>query len=239
MHMGIDHLKHRRRQPEWMDSDDIEASLHEQALRGLATVNWLSRSASILWPALWRECRHKSARQVRVLDLACGGGDVLQALAQRAQQRGLPIKFSGCDRSEVALRMAQANADRAGIDIELFPLNVLDDPLPVGFDVIMCSLFLHHLEEADAIGLLRKMAAAAGELVLVNDLRRSVLGYALALVGGRLITRSPVVHVDGPRSVEGAFTLAEVAALAKAAGLANVRIERKWPQRFLLTWRRR
>src|SRR5262249_61298949 len=81
--------------------------------------------------------------------------------------------------------------------------DVLREPLPAGYDAVVCSLFLHHLSAEQAVGLLRRMAAAAGRLVLVNDLARGRAGYLLAYLGTRLLTRSPGVHFDGPRSVEG------------------------------------
>ena len=55
---------------------------------------------------------------------------------------------------------------------------------------------------------------------------------------GRLVTRCDVVHVDGPRSVEGAFTPAEALALAEAAGLRGATARRVWPWRWLMRWDR-
>jgi hypothetical protein len=115
--------------------------------------------------------------------------------------------------------------------------NVLEHGAPVEADVVFCSLFLHHLDEAEAAALLRRMAEAATRLVLVSDLQRSAIGFLYAWVGCRLLSRSRIFHVDGQRSVESAFTADEAAALAKRAGLAGARITRAWPQRWLLEWR--
>jgi len=82
------------------------------------------------------------------------------------------------------------------------------------------------------------MRDAARHLVVVSDLRRTRLGYLFAWVGCRLLSRSRVFHVDGTRSVEAAFTMDEARRLAERAGLAGARIVARWPQRFLLTWRR-
>ena len=71
-----------------------------------------------------------------------------------------------------------------------------------GYDVVTCSLFLHHLDDEQAVAFLRWAAATAAHQVLVNDLERSGLGLALAHVAVRLLTTSDVVHTDGPRSVE-------------------------------------
>ena len=122
--------------------------------------------------------------------------------------------------------------------MHFFVADAANSSLPNGYDVAMCSLFLHHLTNDEAESFLRKMAAAACQLVLVNDLRRSMTGLALAYVGTRLLSRSPVVHIDGALSVRAAFTLAEVRELAERAGLRGAIVMRQWPYRYLLTWRR-
>jgi hypothetical protein len=80
------------------------------------------------------------------------------------------------------------------------------------------------------------MAQAARRLIVVNDLSRSRLGYFVAQVACRTITRSDVVRVDGPRSVAAAFRPCEARRLAQRAGLPGARVRRRWPFRFLLTW---
>jgi hypothetical protein len=81
------------------------------------------------------------------------------------------------------------------------------------------------------------MAEKASRMVLVQDLRRTIVGYVLAYGTLRVISRSHVAHTDGPRSVEGAFSLEEAAELASRAGLQGARVEPCWPQRFQLIWR--
>ena len=72
-------------------------------------------------------------------------------------------------------------------------------------------------------------------MVVVNDLERSRIGLLAAEAGCRVFTRSPVVRIDGPRSVRAAFTMAEAKDLAREAGLQNVRVARRWPFRYVLT----
>ncbi|OYV88703.1 MAG: hypothetical protein B7Z73_07975, partial [Planctomycetia bacterium 21-64-5] len=178
-----------------------------------------------------------ASRPLRILDLASGGGDVAVGLALEARRAGVTVEIDGCDISPVAVTLAQAQACGAGLtQLRFFKHDVVRDELPGDYDVVTCSLFLHHLDEADAVRVMRKMAVSAQRLVLIDDLRRSPLGYALAWTGCRMLTRSPVAQTDGPRSVRAAFTLDEVARLADQAGLGGFRLSRHWPQRFLLSW---
>jgi hypothetical protein len=103
--------------------------------------------------------------------------------------------------------------------------------------VAVTSLFLHHLEAGEAIALLNRMGTQA-RWTIVDDLVRSTWSWLVAYTATRLLTRSPVVHVDGPRSVEGAFTMAELRQLADHAGLEGGQLRRRWPGRMQLIWSR-
>lgn len=227
----------RRRVPEVMDQPGLDAGRHRRALDGLARINWISASSLSLWPAV-RDLARQVGRPVRVLDVATGGGDVPVRLWRRARRHGVPVEVAGCDLSPVAVEHAAARARRLGADVSFFPLDVLAGPLPGGFDIITCSLFLHHLDEGQAVTLLRRMREAAGRLALVNDLVRSRVGWWLAWAGTRLLTCSPVVHFDGPVSVAAAFTMPEALELARRAGWDGATVRRLWPFRFLLRWDR-
>lgn len=219
-----------------MDQPGLQPALHVQALNGLARINRISASDRILWRPLAALARANPGQTIRVLDIASGGGDVPIRLLQRARRAGLVLQLTGVDASATAVAHARAYAKRSGAAVEFATLDVLHEPLPTGFDVLTASLFLHHLDDPEATALLRRMGAAARRLVLVNDLVRSRLGYLAAWLGTRVMTRSPIVHVDGPRSVEAAFTIAEAQRLAEMAGLFGASVTRRWPWRFLLTW---
>jgi 2-polyprenyl-3-methyl-5-hydroxy-6-metoxy-1,4-benzoquinol methylase len=234
----LSRLQYREKHPELMDQPALDTVLHRTALRGLARINHISASDSILWRPIERLAYQNPRRTLRVLDIGTGGGDVLLRLCRRARRANLGIEIAGADRSETAVEYARLQARRERARVEFFQLDVLKNSLPSGFDVIFCSLFLHHLETLEAIELMRRMAHAAGTMMLINDLVRSRLGYLLACIGTRVLSRSPIVHVDGPLSVRAAFTIDEVRQLAAQAGLQGIKLSWQWPFRFLLEWQR-
>ncbi len=230
-------LSRRHLQPEIMDQPGLDPRQHRQALRALRRINFWSGSAGILWRPLLVLAREIAPRPLRVLDLASGGGDVPIRLWHKARSAGLNLTIDGCDVSPVAVEHATEQARQRGADVRFFVADALNDPFSDGYDVILNSLFLHHLTEEQAVSLLSK-AGQAARAVLVNDLVRSRTGLVLARLVTRLLSLSPVVHVDGPRSVEGAYTMEEVRNLAERAGLHGTTIQSRWPSRFLLSWRR-
>jgi SAM-dependent methyltransferase len=229
----------RRRRPELMDQPGLAAAEHARALAGLRRINRVSRSAAMYWPELRRHAAARRGEPLRVLDLASGGGDVAIALALRARQSRLDLLVEGCDKSFEATQIAGEQARARAAQVRFFTLDVLENDIPTGYDIIISSLFLHHLADDDAVGLLGSMAQSAERAILINDLVRGPLEYALAWAGCRLLSRSPIVRHDGPVSVRAAFTIPEAHELAKQAGLHGVRITRHWPGRFLLSWSRR
>jgi 2-polyprenyl-3-methyl-5-hydroxy-6-metoxy-1,4-benzoquinol methylase len=235
-------LQKRRRRPEVMDQPDLDPGRHAHALAGLSRINRLSATERTYWRPLRDLQSRANLSRLRVLDVASGGGDVARRLARLAAEAGLDWTVGGCDLSPVAVEHARSAALQEGSPVQYFVHDVLSGPAPGEWDAVICSLFLHHLDEAQAVAMLRAVGRPADpngpRLVLINDLDRSVVGLVLAHVVSRLLTRSDVVHTDGPRSVEGAFTPAEALALAQTAGLSGAKIRRVWPWRWLLSWSR-
>lgn len=234
----ITDLNQRRRQPELMDDPALAAPSHHAALRGLERINRISRSSGRIWDPLAKLAAQSPGQTLKVLDIATGAGDVPIALWQRAKQAKVNIELAACDTSDRAIRFARERAASQNAAIEFMQLDALRDPLPEGYDVLTCSLFLHHLDEANVITLLASMARVARRMIIISDLERSRIGYALAVGITRLLTRSKVVHTDGPLSVAGAFTIAEAAAMANEAGLQGATVRRIFPWRWRMIWKR-
>jgi 2-polyprenyl-3-methyl-5-hydroxy-6-metoxy-1,4-benzoquinol methylase len=221
-----------------MDQPGLDVRAHQRALAALGRANLVSRTAAALWPAIRRAADPGGTAPLRILDLACGGGHVALDLARRAARAGVAIDVVGYDSSPVAVDFARSLAAREGVGTVRFVRgDAVRGTWPDGIDVVVCTLFLHHLDDEDARSLLARAKDAAQRLVVVSDLRRSRLGYFFAWVGCRLLSRSHVFHVDGARSVAAAFTPEEAEALASGAGLTGARVSAHWPQRWLLTWR--
>ncbi len=224
---------------ELMDQPGLDERLHRRALSGLRRLNWWSSIGDYLWSAISARIPAERLNRLRILDLACGGGDVALDLVRRCQNAGASVTLDGWDKSPTAVAYATERAARLGFkSVTFLQHDVLQDPIPCKYDAVLSTLFLHHLPTADVVTLLRRMREASDQLVVVDDLRRTRLGYWLAWGGCRLLSRSPVVHADGPMSVRAAFSIAELRALAEQAGLTGASFKPHWPQRCLLTWER-
>jgi len=228
-------LSTRHRQREWMDDPTLDPTMHRQALIGLRRINQVSRTA----PSFWRVIRPMlvAGRTTRLLDIACGGGDVIVDIARMARRHGYRLEVSAADLSPIALQFAGQYARARHVPLTTFTHNALDGHWPGGpYDILINSLLLHHLDDKGVVTVLGHMRNAARCGLAVSDLLRSRWGWLAAHCGTRLLSRCPVVHVDGPRSVEGAFTFDELEALAEQAELPGFTLKRIWPARAMLCW---
>jgi 2-polyprenyl-3-methyl-5-hydroxy-6-metoxy-1,4-benzoquinol methylase len=225
--------------PEMMDQPGLDVRQHVLALDALGLANAVSRTAATIWPAIRGAAHDAARRQLRVLDIACGGGHVLVSLARRAAAEAINVEWTGWDASGVAVDYARTLSDRSYVKgVRFEQADALHDPMPGGVDVVFSTLFLHHLADEDAAALLSRMRDAAARAVIVSDLRRTRLGRLFTLVGCRLLSRSRVFHVDGARSSAAALTTREARDLARRARLPGAQVDEIWPQRWLLVWRR-
>ena len=230
-----------QRPPELMDDPSLDASQHEEALRALARIHIVSRTASQLAEylvALTHNLPSSTGKTIRILDIACGGGDLTTSVAARVARK-VPhrVEFIGLDISERAIGWATRNHARATekLDVAFRTCDVLNGELP-SCTLAFHSLFLHHLNDAQAVAQLRAMAAAAQGGFVFSDLLRTRLGLFLAQLGTRVLSRSSIAQIDGPLSVKAARTVEEYHRLFREAELAVPTLRRAWPERICVMW---
>jgi Methyltransferase domain len=179
----------------------------------------LDRIASGLAP-------RRPGKPLHVLDVASGSADIPAAMVEWARARRMPIRV-------VALDMSMAitgHASELTGDYPEISCVVADGlSLPFGrgsFDIVHCSLALHHFSEQDAVRLISGMARVASRNIIVCDLRRSWVAYSLIYMLSRLLTSNRLTRHDGPVSVLRSFTPDELASLAAKAGLDGFSVTR-------------
>jgi SAM-dependent methyltransferase len=208
----------------------LDAPGHDPAelaanLRDIRTVNRLAGgSATVLrhLPALVRAVPRE--RPVVILDLATGSGDIPRAVAAWGARQARPVAITASDASPHILAEARrVLADTPGVTFAEW--DARDVPMPNrSFDIVLCSLALHHFAPADAVRLLREMDRLARVGFIVNDIRRSAPGYAAAWLASRVATRNRLTRHDMPLSVRRAYTPTELRALCDEAVVPGVRV---------------
>ncbi len=223
-----------------MDEPDVEALEHARALAGLRRINAISGVVGGLSGRALVEFSRRGygvGGRVRMLDIASGGGDVALGVASRLKRAGFGVELSMLDQAELGLRLAVARASEMGIESRVLVGNVFDGLPLERYDLVTCTLFLHHFDPPEVERLLGLVLVARPGLLLVSDLRRSRAGWCAAWLGGRMLSRSRLVHHDGPASVRAAYTRDEMQGMADRSGLVGARVEEVFPWRLCLEWR--
>ena len=117
-------LAQRHRVPEVMDDPGLDRASHEAALAGLARLNRLAAPGRAIWRGLRQ--RLGAHEPLRILDLACGSGDVGLDVAQQAAAEGIFVELVGCDLSEVAIDTASAAKVPGRVEARFATCDVLD-----------------------------------------------------------------------------------------------------------------
>ena len=159
-------------------------------------------------------------RCYRVLDLCTGMGDIPRLMVDWARACGVTLRIDAVDASDSTLELARQGGE-AYPEIQFVRGDVLTFETKETYDLVTCSLALHHFSDEDAVVLLRRCRDLSHRFVLVSDLERSLPG----LLGVQLLTsffyRLPMTQADAKTSMQRAFSFAELRALAEAAGWEN------------------
>lgn len=165
-----------------------------------------------------------------LLDVGTGSGDIPRAVVRAAARRGVELIPIGLDRSPLAARVAV----RAGV-----PTIVSDGGmLPLAsrsVDFVVASQVLHHLPPALAVRWIRELDRVARRALVIADLRRTRIAMAAMWAVSFPLRLHPVTRHDAVLSLKRGYTVGELEALLRSAGVA-ARVLRRPIARLVAVW---
>lgn len=202
----------RHRQPnlsEFMDDPDCDLAMLQNTYRQFDTVNGLISG----WNRVYKRfIRPQLFNGASILDIGCGGGDLLNRLAKWAAQDGFDIEILGIEPDIRAIDFAQTVSFSSNVSVLGVPTTEL---IRAGrtFDIVVSNHVLHHLSDTELRDFLDDSIRLSRNLVVHNDIRRDDLAY-LGFIPSHLIFRDSFIAADGLRSVQRSFSAKELAGLA-------------------------
>jgi SAM-dependent methyltransferase len=196
---------------ELLESGRLSLREVEANLADLMRMNRLPGGTDASVRAITRLVR--PGNRARILDVGTGAGDMPIAFTRRGW------RVVALDANPQVLEVAGRRL--AGVpDIEVTDGDALALPLDNdSVDVAHGSLLLHHFKPDAAVEALREMRRVARRGVVVNDLRRGILPFAVTWMAVMALGRSRVTRYDGAASARRAYTVPELDELLAAAGL--------------------
>jgi 2-polyprenyl-3-methyl-5-hydroxy-6-metoxy-1,4-benzoquinol methylase len=203
---------------ELMDRPQPVSAELERDLENIRELNrWFGSYALIsLFLSRWI----KPGARLRIVDLATGSGDIPRLVAECGRKVGAQLRIDALDRQSATLEIAKKLSARYP-EITFVEANVLEWDAAEPYDLVFCTLALHHFSDDDAVRVLQRCRELSRKFVLVSDLRR---GW-LATIGVHLLTatmfRESMTKYDARLSAARAFSFSEMNQLARSAGWTN------------------
>jgi SAM-dependent methyltransferase len=207
-----------------MDTERVDEADLARCLRDLERVNVASLGYR---PTLDFVNRATAGRhRTSVLDVGCGGGDMLRRLHSFCRRRGIEAELTGVDLNPAAI--ATARAETPPDAAIRYVVGDATSPEHGSFDVIVSALFAHHLDDPSLLRFVQWMEGNSRLGWFINDLHRHWVPYRSLQALFHLLPVHRFVLNDGPVSVRRAFSRGDLSALAAAAGLAASDVEIRW-----------
>jgi ubiquinone/menaquinone biosynthesis C-methylase UbiE len=200
--------------PELLDVDSGEPEEIAGSLRDLESFNRLLGGITTTRELVHAVARTTATNQLSLLEVAAGDGFVPRSVSRDLSKKGITIRATLLDR---AFSHLPRNGTAKKVVADGLVLPFADST----FDLVSCSLFVHHLSPEQAIQFVRESLRVSRLAVLINDLIRHPLHLLLAYAGVPLY-RSRLTRHDAPASVRQAYTVEEMRKLMLEAGATNV-----------------
>lgn len=222
-------LARRSGAPELMDTETVPFEEFRECLRHLERINrcTLAYRPTLVWLDRLAGRRRDGSRPLHILDVGFGHGDMLRRIGGWARRRGVSVRLAGVDLNPWSARAAVlATPEELAIDYRVGDVFELPDDRPV--DVVVSSLFAHHLGDGDLVRFLRWMEGRAAAGWFVNDLHRHPLPYHAVRTAVRVLPVNRLVRHDAPLSVARAFTGRDWRSILHRAGITPDRAAVEW-----------
>ncbi|WP_282069626.1 methyltransferase domain-containing protein [Olleya namhaensis] len=223
--------KYRSEAEEIMDDLDYNGPILHDALDKLAKINqWLGGNIVTINGLKKALKNHSKSEAITIIDLGCGGGDILREISLFGKKNDYNFKLIGIDANPHTVNYANSlsqkydNVSFEAIDIFSDQFNNLE------YDLVLTTLFLHHFKEDQLVSFLKPVLQKAKLGIVVNDLHRHKLAYYLFKLLCTTIKNKTIVE-DGLTSVLRGFKREELTTISEQIN-ANYQIQWKWAFRF-------
>lgn len=225
----------RSKQAELMDTEQVDYDEFAHCLRNLEFIN----SCTLAYRPTLRWIRSYTVKgsagkgsaskgpagkeSVTILDIGSGGGDMMRKIWQRNPH----VDITGVDMNPLSKQYAVAhtpvNAPLHYVTENLFHLATEQKP-----DLIISSLFTHHLSDEQLTEFIRWMDNNASQGWFINDLHRHPVAYYFIKYITAILPFNRFIKNDAAVSVARSFQYKDWIRLLNAANIPEERIKIRW-----------
>ncbi|MEL6719889.1 MAG: methyltransferase domain-containing protein [Bacteroidota bacterium] len=227
-------LKHRSEEAEIMDDLESSGEVIDQTLQELDVINRLLGGNHLSIQGLKHLLKKEHPQPITLLDLGCGGGDILILMAKWARKNQFDIRFIGIDANPHIVAYAEKNCSEFP-EISFQCLNIFSPEFQaLQCDILHASLFTHHFTQTELIDLFQVFKKQARLGIIINDLHRHFLAYYSIKWLTHFFSKSEMVKYDAALSVARGFRKKELMQILNATNIQNYQLHWKWAFRWKL-----
>tara|TARA_B100001057_G_scaffold122321_1_gene121146 strand:- start:611 stop:1333 length:723 start_codon:yes stop_codon:yes gene_type:complete len=222
----------RSSEKEIMDDFTIKGVLFRDTLDKLEIINRLLGGNKVTIKGLKELLKNQSKdKTITIVDLGCGHGDILRDIAEFGKKNNYTFRLLGIDANIAAIAYAK-ELSKEYSELSFKAIDIFsDDFKKISYDIVLCTLFLHHFKNNELISFLKTTIEKATIGVVVNDLHRHKLAYYLFKLIGFFV-KNKMVREDGLTSILRAFKKKDLENISKQIKV-YFSIQWKWAFRYL------
>lgn len=225
--------KYRTDEPETMDDFTMEGEILRDALDKIAKINQLLGGNQLTLRSVQNLIRNISkSNEIRIVDVGCGNGDMLRTLADFGLKNKLNFQLIGIDANAFTISHARKLSKKYA-NIAYQCEDIFDESFEeLKYDIILCTLTLHHFKEDEIIHLLGVFNRNSKIGIVVNDLQRSAVAYRLFEALCFVFRLNDMSREDGLISILRGFKKEELIDFSEKLNFSNYKIHWKWAFRY-------
>ncbi|KFC58355.1 methyltransferase [Flavobacterium gilvum] len=172
------------------------------------------------------------SNRITILDVGCGNGDMLRRLADFGFQNKLNLELTGIDANAFTVNYA-VDLSKKYTNISYRCEDVLSQSFcELKFDIILCTLTLHHFKNQEIIKLLTLFDKNSKLGFVINDLHRNAVAYRLFQLLCFVFRLNEMSRKDGLISILRGFKKEELIAFSERLNFKKYSIHWKWAFRY-------
>lgn len=221
-------LTNRSLELERLDTGDYTAAEYALWQREMYYISRFLGDTRCLKLAMRETFREIQIESISILDVGAGSGELLES-ARGMVEHASPF-LVGVDINRASVNTIAGRAGIEAVQGDALTLPFADS----SFDMVVCSLFLHHLTDDAAVKLIGEMQRVARHRFVIIDLHRHPLAHFLYRIFGKISLQKFSLD-DGSLSIRRSFRPDELLSLAKEAGINNAKVQRRAAFRLVLS----
>lgn len=187
-----------------MDQTDCDKELLFNTYKQFSTINRLISGWQRIYKNHIRPALKDSSKSYSLLDIGCGGGDIIKLIDRLAKNDGFNLQITGIEPDERAIEFLSDQKWAENISIiqstsaELVQKNR-------SFNIVISNHLMHHLKQPELNILCEDAEKLATLKIVFSDIERSDIGYASFKVAATPLFRNSFIVEDGLTSIKRSF----------------------------------